>query len=158
MAKEIERKFLVDRSKIKLTNGDKIIQGYLYSNPDKTVRIRIRENRAYLTIKGRSTGISRSEYEYEIPVSDARELLQLCEDNIINKTRHTLIVDNMRWEIDDFHDTNKGLLLAEIELSDEDEQVLLPDWVQKEVSHDLRYFNSYLCKNPYASWNQAQHQ
>ena len=154
MAKEIERKYLVDRSKIKLENGVRIAQGYLSTDPEKTIRVRTKGDKAFLTIKGKTSGIQRAEYEYEIPTPDANELLLLCGNKLIDKTRYLIFYDGKNWEVDDFHGRNAGLLLAEIELEDESERFGLPAWVEKEVSHDRRFFNSYLSEHPFVSWEE----
>ena len=153
MAKEIERKFLVNRELFKPNDeGEYIAQGYLSSTPERTVRVRIKNHRGYLTIKGKNIGISRSEFEYEIPEADAKELLELCEPSIIVKRRYIIDVDDSRWEVDFFEADNEGLIIAEIELHSEDENFVKPDWVGDEVSMDKRYYNSNLSKYPYKSW------
>ncbi|MBR2179039.1 MAG: CYTH domain-containing protein [Selenomonadaceae bacterium] len=154
MAKEIERKFLVNRDLFKPTSeGDYIAQGYLSSTPERTVRVRIKNNRGYLTVKGKNTGISRSEFEYAIPVSDAKELLELCEPSIIIKRRYNINVNGSKWEVDIFEGDNEGLIVAEIELASEDESFSKPDWIGEEVSFDVRYYNSHLSKQPFKSWS-----
>lgn len=145
MAQEIERKFLVtDRNFIdSLTDGTRIVQAYLSTNPTATTRIRIYGDRAFLTVKSKNDGFSRHEWEYEIPVKDAEEMLEYCGLNErIIKTRHRI----GRWEIDRFHDKLAGLVLAEIELENEQEPIILPDYLDKEVSNDSRYYNSNLLK------------
>ena len=155
MATEIERKFLVNKSLFKPTSeGEYIAQGYLSSTPERTVRVRIKNNRGFLTIKGKNRGISRSEFEYEIPEPDARELLNLCEPSIIVKRRHIINVNNSIWEVDVFEGDNNGLIVAEIELQSEDEIFSRPDWLGDEVSNDARYYNSNLSKRPYNTWNK----
>lgn len=155
MAKEIERKFLVD---MKLFNpideGEYIAQGYLCSQSERTVRVRIKNNRGYLTVKGNNDGISRNEFEYEIPERDAEELLEMCEPSIIVKRRYIVDVNGSRWEVDIFEGDNEGLVVAEIELSSEEENFDKPDWLGEEVSFDSRYFNSNLSKNPYNAWEK----
>ena len=154
MAKEIERKFLVNRDLFKPTSeGDYIAQGYLSSTPERTVRVRIKNNRGYLTVKGKNTGISRSEFEYEIPTNDAKELLTLCEPSIIVKRRYNINVNDSKWEVDIFEGDNEGLIVAEIELASEDESFSKPDWIGEEVSFDVRYYNSHLSKQPFKSWS-----
>ena len=155
MAKEIERKFLVKKELFKPSvEGEFIAQGYLSSTPEHTVRIRIKNHRGYLTIKGRNTGISRSEFEYEIPEVDAKELLELCEPSIIVKHRHNINFNGSKWEVDVFEGDNEGLIVAEIELKSEDETFSKPDWIGEEVSFDVRYYNSNLSKCPFKSWAQ----
>ena len=154
MAKEIERKFLVNRDLFKPTSeGDYIAQGYLSSTPERTVRVRIKNNRGYLTVKGKNTGISRSEFEYAIPVNDAKELLELCEPSIIIKRRYNINFNGSKWEVDVFEGDNEGLIVAEIELASEDESFSKPDWIGEEVSFDVRYYNSHLSKQPFKSWS-----
>lgn len=127
-------------------------QGYLCAEPDRTVRVRIAGNRAYFTVKGKIEGISRPEFEYEIPVGDAEEMLKLAVFPIISKVRHEVPVFGKKWEVDVFEGANDGLILAELELSDAAEAVQLPDWIDREVSNDMRYHNSVLAQKPYQSW------
>ncbi len=153
MAKEIERKFLVDKNIFKPTGeGECIAQGYLSSMPERTVRVRIKNQCGYLTVKGKTDGISRSEFEYKIPESDAEELLRLCEPSIIVKRRYTVNVNGSIWEVDVFEGDNAGLVVAEIELQSEGEDFVKPDWLGAEVSFDAKYYNSNLSKNPYKLW------
>jgi adenylate cyclase len=157
MAQEIERKFLIDRAAWKpLDAGVHFKQGYLNSQKERVVRVRIEGARAKLTIKGANRGVTRSEFEYEIPVEDAQVLLdQLCEQPLIDKHRHTEVHHGKTWEIDVFHGANEGLVVAEVELSSEDESFSSPAWIRQEVSSDPRYFNSNLLKNPYSQWSAA---
>ena len=150
MPKEIERKYLLksDDWKTLVSKSYSIQQGYLNSDPERTVRVRIKDDRGILTIKGKNEGITRAEYEYEIPIKEAEELIQLCELSIIKKVRNIVTLNSHIWEIDVFDGANKGLVLAEVELESEDTEILLPDWIGKEVSHDIRYYNSNLAKNP----------
>ena len=153
MAKEIERKFLVDEQIFKLSgDGEFIAQGYLSSIPERVVRVRIKNDRGYLTIKGKNEGISRSEFEYEIPKSDAEELLKICEPSIIIKRRYIVDVDGSKFEVDIFEGDNAGLIVAEIELKSEDEKFSKPLWLSDEVSFDKRYYNSNLSKKPFKTW------
>ena len=154
MAVEIERKFLVRDTSWKDSVRRSIVikQGYLSTDPDRTVRIRIKGDQGVLTVKGRSSGVSRAEFEYEIPRDDAEAMLALCDDVPIEKIRHEILVGGKLWELDVFEGANQGLVLAEIELADENEVFELPSWVEKEVSEDVRYYNSYLSKTPYATW------
>jgi adenylate cyclase len=154
MAFEIERKFLIDRDKIgTLENGYQIKQGYIETVGNKVVRIRVRNQNAFLTIKGENDGIKRLEFEYEIPLNDANEMLEkLCLEPMIEKTRYVLNVGNHVWEIDVFHGQNEGLIVAEIELEDENESFVIPDWVREEVTAELKYHNSHLMLNPYSKW------
>ncbi|MBE8953803.1 MAG: CYTH domain-containing protein [Quinella sp. 1Q7] len=148
MAVEIERKFLVDKRKLrglKFSSEEQISQGYLSRHP--TVRVRLTDNRGYLTIKSSTRGISRNEYEYEIPADDAAELLKLCGRNVLKKYRRTIFYGGHTWEIDFFAGRHAGLIVAEVELERADESLTLPDWVTQEVSDDSRYFNSNLVKD-----------
>ena len=147
MAMEIERKFLVDKRKmheLNFSSESLIKQGYLSSNP--TVQVRIKDNRGFLTIKSSTRGISRQEFEYEIPLDDAEELLKLCDDNVLRKYRRTVEYGGRVWEIDFFRGRLAGLVLAEVELNSADEAVELPEWIRHEVSSDRRYANSNLVK------------
>ncbi|MEL7061448.1 MAG: CYTH domain-containing protein [Acidobacteriota bacterium] len=128
-------------------------QGYLSTDPERNVRVRLEGERAKLTIKGRAEGIARREFEFEIPRADADGLFDLCHRPLIEKTRYTLPINGEHvWEIDDFHGDNVGLVVAEIELAHEDEAFACPAWLGEEVSHDRRYLNSNLVEAPYASW------
>ncbi|MGB0523210.1 MAG: CYTH domain-containing protein [Flammeovirgaceae bacterium] len=156
MAIEIERKFLLKNNNWQkapqLSEGVTIKQGYLSVDPTKTVRVRVKGEKAFLTIKGKTTGISRLEYEYEIPKEDALALLKLCSNPPIEKTRFKLPIDDLVWEIDVFEGENQGLTLAEVELASENQALALPIWVGEEVSTDRRYFNAYLSEHPYNTW------
>jgi adenylate cyclase len=153
MPLEIERKFLVtDDSWRDGAPGTRISQGYLSQDPDRTVRVRIGGERAWLTIKGRTCGMTRAEFEYEIPVAEARELLALCLPVVIDKTRFRVSFGGHLWEIDVFHGGNDGLIIAEVELVAEAISPALPPWVGDEVSAEARYFNSCLAARPYANW------
>jgi len=153
MAQEIERKFLVTGNAWRTGSGKRIRQGYLHSEANGVVRVRAKEEHAFLTIKGKTTGIARLEFEYEIPVVDANQILdQLCLKPLIEKIRYEVNVDGFIWEVDEFLGENAGLVVAEIELEDENQVFTKPDWLGKEVSHDMRYRNSSLVKNPYVSW------
>jgi CYTH domain-containing protein len=153
MALEIERKFLVASNAWRpLATSEAFVQGYLSSSPDRTIRIRIRGDAAFLTIKGKSVGLTRSEFEYPIPLADARAMLQLCERPLIEKTRHRVTHAGRLWEIDEFGGENAGLIIAEVELESEHASVDLPPWIGREVSGDPRYFNSNLVKHPFRSW------
>lgn len=154
MANEIERKFLVDLATWKPQEaGIHFKQGYLNTQKERVVRVRIEGTQAKLTIKGVTTGITRAEFEYAIPVEDATLLLDnLCEQPLIDKHRHKEVHAGKTWEIDVFHGLNQGLVVAEIELSSEDEAFERPAWAVKEVSSDSRYYNSNLLKNPFSTW------
>lgn len=150
---EIERKFLVNTALWKpLVNGIKIRQGYLSVDPERVVRVRIADERAFLTIKGRSRGIVRTEIEYEIPKNEAEVLIGLCLDFPVEKTRYKENIGDVVWEIDVFEGANESLVMAEVELADENQKVDLPEWVGDEVSFDSRYYNSWISKNPFSKW------
>lgn len=153
---EIERKFLVKSEDFKnwAYTKNRITQGYLNSNPERTVRIRIKGEKGFLTIKGISneSGLSRFEWEKEIPVDEAKELLKLCEEGVIDKTRFEVKIGNHIFEVDEFYGENEGLIIAEIELSSETETFEKPLWLCKEVTNDKRYYNSYLSNQPYKKW------
>ena len=155
---EIERKFLVknDRFKTLATAKKEIAQGYLNTNPERTVRVRVSNEKAFLTIKGKGNerGMTRFEWEKEIPFEEAKSLLALCEKGVIEKTRFEIPVGNHLFEVDVFYGENEGLIVAEIELSDESEAFEKPDWIGMEVTNDQRYYNAYLSKNPYSEWNE----
>ncbi len=150
MAKEIERKFLVLGVEWRLgTTGQLYRQGYLSTQIDRTVRVRLVGDKGYLTVKGRTLGATRPEFEYEIPADDANVMLNdLCEKPLIEKTRYKIAYENLTWEVDEFHGENSGLILAEVELEDEEQSIDKPDWVGDEVTSDPRYFNSNLVANP----------
>jgi len=146
MAKEIERKYLVKNSTFKAlsTNRMTISQGYLSRNPDATVRVRLTDGRAFLTVKGRNNGPVRDEWEYGIPCEDARDMLHCCQGNVIEKTRHIVPYGGFVWEVDEFHGRHEGLVLAEIELPSPDAEFDIPPFVGEEVTGDDRYYNSNL--------------
>ena len=158
MALEIERKFLVldDSYKHEAFSKSHILQGYICSGRGKTVRIRIRDDRAYITIKGPSLdgGLSRYEFEQEIPLDDARPLLKLCEPGTIDKTRGLVKSGQHTFEVDEFFGDNEGLVMAEVELAYEDEPYEKPDFIGKEVTGDRRYYNGHLRSNPYKLWKE----
>ena len=153
---EIERKFLVtsDAFKRDFVRKNYIAQGYLNSTPERTVRVRIKSETGYLTIKGKSneTGLSRFEWEKEIALAEAKALLQLCEKGIIEKNRYEVKVGEHLFEVDEFFGENEGLLIAEVELQSETENFEKPNWLGKEVTQDQRYYNSNLSKNPFLNW------
>ncbi len=154
MALEIERKFLVKKELWKpCGDGVRIAQGYLCGDPERTVRVRVKGDRGYLTVKGKNDGISRREFEYEIPREDAEAMLGLCGCSVIDKMRYCEPMEQHLWEVDVFLGENRGLLLAEIELSHEDEPFQKPQWLGDEVSGDPRYYNSSLSQKPYRSWS-----
>jgi adenylate cyclase len=154
MPVEIERKYLVTNTDLlKNQKGTLYKQGYLAVNKNNIVRVRLIEKHGFLTIKGKTIGIKRMEYEYEVPFSDAKEMLDLCQ-SIIEKKRYKVKNKGNLWEIDIFLGLNKGLIIAEIELEDPQQQFPLPPWVGKEVSHDFRYANSNLINNPFSKWKE----
>ncbi len=156
MALEIERKFLVldDSYKHEAFASSHIQQGYICSERGRTVRIRIRDARAYITIKGPSLdgGLSRYEFEQEIPLADAQQLMKLCEPGLIDKTRWLVKSGDHTFEVDEFHGDNDGLVMAEVELQDSAETPIMPHFIGKEVTGDRRYYNSQLRMNPYRNW------
>lgn len=152
MALEIERKFLVVSDAWRTHNPEYICQGYLNHDKHRTVRVRIKGNAAFITIKGKSTGATRSEFEYPIPVDDAKQLMTLCEKPPVEKYRHTIEFEGSTWEVDEFLGENQGLLLAEIELDAEDQAFSRPPWLSHEVTDDPRYYNANLAVNPYRKW------
>ena len=156
MPLEIERKYLVDLEKLgTLENGNRIKQGYLSTNKDAVVRVRVKNDKAYLTIKGSNIGATRLEFEYEIPVDEANEMLdKLCQKPVIDKTRYLIEYENHTFELDIFYGDNDGLVVAEVELLDENETIKLPSWIKEEVTSDERYYNSNLMKNPYKNWKK----
>jgi CYTH domain-containing protein len=152
---EIERKFLLkSASFIGDIAGNRITQGYLTTDPNRTVRVRIRGGSGTVTIKGKSneSGLSRYEWEKEIPVVEAQALLEIALPGIIDKTRYVINFKGFNYEVDVFHGANKGLLLAELELEDELQPFLKPDWLGDEVTGDKRYYNSYLSEQAFTSW------
>jgi len=155
MSQEIERKFLVTGEfKSLATKSYRIAQGYLSSVPERTVRVRIKGEKGFITIKGKSnkSGLSRYEWEKEIPHNEALELLQLCEPGIIDKTRYEVKFENQTYEVDEFYGENAGLTIAELELDSETSKYSKPDWLGAEVSGDLRYYNAQLSKKPFKNW------
>lgn len=154
MGMEIERKFLVRDLRWKtMAQGVLLRQGYLSSNPERVVRVRIEGERALLTIKGRNTGAARGEWEYPIPVVDAQTFLdELCERPIIEKLRYRIPWHGLVWEVDEFLGENAGLIVAEVELHTENQVFEKPDWVGEEVTHDSRYYNANLLRHPYSKW------
>ena len=153
---EIERKFLVKSDKFKTESFKKtrITQGFLSTNPKRTVRVRIKGDFGFLTIKGKSnkSGTSRFEWEKEIPISEAQELLNLCKKGIIDKIRYEIKVDDFIYEVDEFLGHNQGLIVAEIELNNEEQKFRRPDWLGNEVTGEIKYYNSQLSMIPYCKW------
>ena len=155
MSQEIERKFLVKGEYQSLAiKSNKIIQGYLSSHPERNVRVRIKEEKGFLTIKGKGndSGMTRFEWEKEISVEEANDLMKLCEPGVIDKKRFLIPVGMHTYEVDEFYGENEGLTIAEIELSSEDETFEKPEWLGEEVTGDVKYYNSQLMKNPYKNW------
>lgn len=155
MGYEIERKFLVRGDAWRAgASGTSYRQGFLSTEPERTVRVRVAGSRGLLTIKGKSVGARRVEHEYEIPLTDAEHMLDtLCKRPLVEKVRHTLVLGDHTWEIDVFEGENAGLVVAEIELQTEDEEFERPDWLGAEVTDDPRYFNSNLVQSPYTTWS-----
>lgn len=153
---EIERKFLVESTDFikESTVNNRIVQGYLNSNPERTVRVRIKGNKGFLTIKGKGNenGTTRFEWEKEISLSEAEALLQLCESGIIDKIRYEIPLGKHTFEVDVFSGENQGLIIAEVELSSENEIFEQPNWLGKEVTGDKKYYNSHLSEHPFCSW------
>ena len=155
MANEIERKFLVKGEFKNLASKEtRIVQGYLSSIPERTVRVRIKGDKGFITIKGigNTSGATRYEWEKEIPTDEVEELLKICEPGVIDKTRYLVKVGNHTFEVDEFYGENQGLTVAEIELSSESEDFVKPEWLGDEVTGDTKYYNSMLMKNPFTKW------
>lgn len=156
MAVEIEHKFLVrdERWRREVERSVRMRQGYLTSDARCSVRVRVAGDQGYLNVKSGTLGIQRSEYEYPIPLAEAEEILDtLCEQPLLEKTRHFVRFGGHLWEIDEFEGDNAGLIVAEVELSRIDEPFDLPDWLGADVSHDIRYYNSQLARHPYRTWS-----
>ncbi len=154
MGTEIERKFIVEGDAWRgLAEGTAFRQGYLSTDAERTVRVRTAGEKGFLNIKGKARGLARLEYEYEIPLGEADELLdRLCLEPLIEKHRYKIEHAGFLWEVDEFHGVNDGLVVAEVELESEDQQVTLPSWVGREVSEDHRYKNASLVERPYSTW------
>ncbi len=162
MGIEIERKYLVNEDKWRshkeylqsqsLIQGQSYCQGYILANNETTVRVRIAGEQGYLTIKSKTVGLTRTEFEYLIPVQDAQEMLHnLCIKPLIEKFRYKITIDNLIWEVDEFEGENKGLIIAEVELENEAQAINIPPWIEQEVN-EQKYFNFYLVKHPYSQW------
>jgi len=158
MPKEIERKFLVKGDAWReLASGEVYRQGYLSSTKERTVRVRTAGKNGYLTIKGINVGATRREYEYTIPLKDADEMLdKLCQRPLIEKTRYRISYRGLTWEVDEFSGENKGLIIAEVELSDENQDIELPEWIGREVTGDAKYYNANLVQYPYSQWKKEE--
>ncbi|HTF04922.1 MAG TPA: CYTH domain-containing protein [Bacteroidia bacterium] len=155
MGVEIERKFLVDKEKwtaVEKSAPNRMRQGYLLTDPHKTIRVRVAETGGYLTIKGLSTGATRAEFEYEIPKQEAEELLNLFSVSKLDKIRYEIVFNGKVWEVDEFLGENEGLIVAEIELVSESEEFQLPAWVTREVTDEEKYYNSSLSARPFKRW------
>lgn len=155
MGKEIERKFLIDQQKwdnLAKPAGKIFRQGYLLSDKDKTIRVRATEWKGFLTVKGQTIGATRLEYEYEIPLNEAVELLDNFAQSELSKTRYEIVFEGKVWEVDVFSGQNEGLIVAEIELESEDETFNLPDWISTEVTEEEKYYNSNLTITPFKNW------
>ena len=155
MAQEIERKFLVKGDFKNLAKKEtRITQGYLSSVPERTVRVRVKGDKGFITIKGigNESGASRYEWEKEIATDEVKELLKICEPGVIDKTRFLVEAGEHTYEVDEFYGENEGLIVAEVELSSEDEKFTKPEWLGEEVTGDVKYYNSMLMKNPYTKW------
>ena len=165
MGLEIERKFLIQSDAWRTDRlGNPVAgilyrQGYILASPDRTVRVRIAGDKAFMTIKGGAIGMGRAEYEYAIPVTDAAEMLDtLCDRPLIEKVRHRIAIDDLVWEVDEFSGDNQGLIMAEVELPDANHPVRIPNWIGQEVTGDPRYFNAYLVKHPFREWGGRNEQ
>ena len=153
MGKEIERKYLVrGEAWRKLAQGVRYRQGYLSTVKERTVRVRTVDDRGYLTVKGVTVGATRKEFEYDIPRADAASLLEMCEQPLVEKVRYKIPFGGLTWEVDEFEGANRGLVVAECELSSEDQRIELPPWIGEEVTADPRYFNSNLIAHPFSKW------
>ena len=157
MAQEIEKKCLVKGDfKAEAFKATRITQGYLSSVPERTVRVRVKGDKGFITIKGigNASGAARFEWEKEIPVDEVQSLLEICEPGVIDKTRYLVKSGDHTFEVDEFHGDNEGLVMAEVELQSEDESFEKPDFIGKEVTGDRRYYNGHLSKNPYCVWRE----
>ena len=154
MGTEIERKFLVASAGWRAGNSVRLIQCYLNRDKHRTVRIRIAGDKAFLTVKSLVQGATRAEFEYPIPVADAEQMLKFSDGPIIEKNRYVIEHDGCRWEVDEFFGDNAGLIMAEIELTSEDQPFSRPPWLGREVTHDMRFYNSNLAAHPYKEWRE----
>lgn len=153
MPLEIERKFLVTSDAWRSgAVGEEYCQGYLSQYPNPTIRVRTQGEKAFLTIKGKTHGITRTEFEYEIPFKEAQELQELCITPLIRKTRYKIVHEGMTWEVDEFHGENAGLIVAEVELDHQETNINPPSWIGEEVSDDPQYANSNLAVHPFRQW------
>ena len=154
MATEIERKFCVEGTSWRQGNSVRLSQGYLNRDKHRTVRVRIAGDEAFLTVKSVRQGVTRGEFEYAIPVADAEQLLKLSDGPVVEKNRHVIVHEGSKWEVDEFLGDNAGLVIAEIELTSEDQPFSRPAWLGREVTHDNRYYNSNLAAHPYKEWRE----
>lgn len=154
MATEIERKFLVEGTSWRQSSSVRLSQGYLNRDKHRTVRVRIAGDKAFLTVKSVRQGVTRGEFEYEIPLADAEQMLKLSDGPVVEKHRHVILHDGSKWEVDEFLGDNAGLVIAEIELTSEDQPFSRPAWLGPEVTHDNRYYNSNLAAHPYRQWRE----
>jgi len=155
MATEIEHKFTLknDNWRSEVVKSERLVQGYLAGNERSSIRVRIAGDKANLNIKSATLGIYRQEYEYEIPLADGEKILEdLCEKPVIDKVRHYVQYEGKTWEVDEFGGENEGLIVAEVELNSEDEEFAIPEWADKNVSGDPRYYNVSLVKHPFKNW------
>ena len=152
---EIERKFLVEGTDWQSATPTYYCQGYLNRDKHRTVRVRVAGEQGFLTVKGLTTGASRAEFEYTIPLEDAKALLALCEGPLVEKLRHIVKHAGLRWEVDAFLGDNDGLVVAEIELESEAQEIALPEWVGAEITGDARYYNLNLATEPYSTWKNT---
>ena len=155
MGIEIERKFLVVGDGWRQGAGVSYAQGYLNRDPQRTVRVRIAGERAFLTVKGVSRGATRAEFEYEVPLADAAQMLELSDGPVVRKVRRLVEHAGSTWEVDEFEGENAGLVVAELELASEDQHFEKPDWLGREVTDDPRYYNSSLAAHPYSRWRDG---
>lgn len=153
MSVEIERKFLIKGDIWKQGQPVRICQGYLNRDKERTVRVRLAGEKATLTVKGPNRGATRNEYEYPIPVADAVELLKMCDGPVLEKNRYIVVCDGLKWEVDEFISENIGLVVAEVELPSEDQPFHCPEWIDREVTDDPKYYNSNLCSHPFYNWH-----
>lgn len=154
MATEIERKFLVHGTGWRQGDSVRLSQGYLNRDRHRTVRVRVAGAKAFLTVKSVPQGVTRAEFEYEIPVDDAEQMLKLSDGPVVEKNRHVIVHEGSKWEVDEFLGDNAGLVIAEIELTSEDQPFSRPAWLGREVTHDSRYYNSSLAAHPYTQWRE----
>lgn len=156
MGKEIERKYLITSQSFKknASYAHEIRQGYLSIDEKKVIRLRTLDEKGFITIKSKATGITRNEFEYEIPKNEALEMMQTLCPGLLEKIRYVVPFKGMKWEVDEFFNENRGLILAEIELESQNQSFVEPSWLGKEVTHDYRYYNAYISNHPYTKWEE----